>query len=360
MNRVFTAPRGIANTFGLVARIGIILNPNSGKNRKAAPGRAERLQAIVGRHGVVVQTRSLLELRPALAALLDEGVQCLVSDGGDGALHWMLNEGRRLIAEDPRFADAVLPPALPTNGGTIDFVAKKAGLKGGAEQLVAGLVDAMADGAPPPEISVDSLEITGTEWAEGTMQSFRRMGFALAAGGVAQRFFDTYYAEGGRGAAGIVSVVSRTVGGQLADALRIPAARPERRVNRHLFKPTRARVTLDGELMPQTEFSGLNAGAFDVSLAGVFKIFPLASQPGALHFQVGDIRPWEVIRSIPALARGGLLRSDRLTEVQGAELTVEALGDESLAPIIDGESFPGVRTLTVRPGPTVSLASLSA
>ena len=190
MNRVFTAPRGIANTFGLVARIGIILNPNSGKNRKAAPGRAERLQAIVGRHGVVVQTRSLLELRPALAALLDEGVQCLVSDGGDGALHWMLNEGRRLIAEDPRFADAVLPPALPTNGGTIDFVAKKAGLKGGAEQLVAGLVDAMADGAPPPEISVDSLEITGTEWAEGTMQSFRRMGFALAAGGASVQAFE--------------------------------------------------------------------------------------------------------------------------------------------------------------------------
>ena len=335
-----------------MARIGIILNPNSGKNRKAAPGRAQRLQAIVGDQGTVVQTRSLDELGPALRALLDDGAQCLVSDGGDGALHWMINEGRKLRP------DGDLPPALPTNGGTIDFVAKKAGLKGSAERLVAALVDSMSGGRPPSEMVVDSLEITGSERVDGVLTPYRRIGFAVAAGGVAQRFFDSYYADGGRGAAGIVSVVRRTVGGQLADALRIPSQRPERRVNRHLFKPTRARVTLDGELLPQTEFSGLNAGAFDVCLGGVFRIFPLARQPGSLHFQVGDLRPWEVIRSIPALARGGLIRSERLTEVQGAELVIEAVGDEALAPIIDGESFPGVATMTLRPGPKVRLVTL--
>jgi diacylglycerol kinase family enzyme len=335
-----------------VARIGIILNPNSGKNRKAAPGRAERLQAIVGDQGVVVLTRSLDELGPALKALLESGVQCLVSDGGDGALHWMLNEGRKLLG------DEALPPALPTNGGTIDFVAKKAGLKGDAERLVASLVSHMAGGAPPPELVVDSLEITGSERVGDELRPYNRIGFAVAAGGVAQRFFDTYYADGGRGAAGIVSVVRRTVSGQLADALHLPCRRPERRVNRHMFRPTQARVTLDGAQMPQTEFSGLNAGAFDVSLGGVFRIFPLAKQPGAIHFQVGDIGPWEVIRSIPALARGGLIRSDRLIEVQGAELIIEAVGDESLAPIIDGESFPGVRTMTLRPGPKVRLVTL--
>jgi len=341
-----------------VPRIAVILNPNSGKNKKAAPGRGDRLRQILGDQGVVVETPSLDELRPALVDLLRSGVECLVSDGGDGALHWLLNEGRLLLEQDPEFAGFRMPPAMPTNGGTIDFVAKKAGLKGSAEKLVAALVQTMSGGAPPKEMELDSLEITGIERPNGQERPFRRLGFALAAGGVAQRFFDKYYQDGGRGAAGIVSVVTKTVSGQLADALRIPTPSPELRYNRHLFKPTRARVTLDGKLLPQTEFSGLNVGAFDISLAGVFRIFPLAKPRGALHFMVGDIRPWEVIRSIPTIARGGLLRSDRLTEVRGSELIIEALGDEQLAPIIDGESFPAVQSLTVRPGPAVRLAIL--
>ena len=117
-------------------------------------------------------------------------------------------------------------------------------------------------------------------------------------------------------------------------------------------------MTIDGTELPVTQFSGLNAGAFDISLGGVFRIFPLAREAGALHFQVGDIRPWEVIRSLPSLARGGLIRSNRLTEVDGSELTIEALGDESLSPIIDGESFPGVRQMTVRSGTPVRIATL--
>ena len=44
----------------------------------------------------------------------------------------------------------------------------------------------------------------------------------------------------------------------------------------------------------------------------------------------------------------------------GREMTVEALGEEDLAPIVDGECIEGLRKLTVRPGPRVRVARIDA
>ena len=60
-----------------------------------------------------------------------------------------------------------------------------------------------------------------------------------------------------------------------------------------------------------------------------------------------------MILALPALARGGAIPSERLREVRGREMSIEAIGDEDLAPIIDGEAFAGLRNLTVRLGPRI-------
>ena len=39
---------------------------------------------------------------------------------------------------------------------------------------------------------------------------------------------------------------------------------------------------------------------------------------------------------------------------------IEATGEEPLAPILDGESFENLRTLTVRPGPRIRIARIEA
>jgi hypothetical protein len=82
-------------------------------------------------------------------------------------------------------------------------------------------------------------------------------------------------------------------------------------------------------------------------------VFPLARKPGALHFQAGAIVPREMILALPALARGGAIPSAHLREVSGRHMTIEATGDEPLAPIIDGESFEGLASLEVQPGPRI-------
>ena len=119
-------------------QIGVITNPNSRKN-KGKPDRAARLQSIVGAMGEVHETRTLDSIKPVLREFLRKRARYWVADGGDGALHWMLRMGMEVLQEDEFAGQRVaMPLTMPTNGGTIDFIAGNVGIKGDAEGLLAG------------------------------------------------------------------------------------------------------------------------------------------------------------------------------------------------------------------------------
>ncbi len=331
-------------------KIGILLNPNSRKNRRQAAAAARRLaqlRARIGPLGHVVETQSTEELRHAIEELVSDGVECLVSDGGDGALHWALNEVRRLRG------DTGLIPIVPTCGGTIDFVARKVGVEGTQDEIVERLIQCVERGDRPRVIHLDSLRLQGDSDSE---EVFDRLGFALAAGGVGQRFFDHYYSSPDPSPATIVAIVLRTVASFAMGALNVPRTETWQAYAQQLFRPTIAEVELDGERLQTTKHGALHAGSFDVSLGGVFRVFPLAAEPGQLHFQAGAISPLEIIAALPDLIRGGAIKSPSLREVAGTEMSIRALSHELLAPIIDGEQFLGLRSLNVTPGPQVPIA----
>lgn len=326
-------------------RVAVVLNPNARRGRREMTERARRLERILGWRGEVRATRTLEELSVAVEEILARPPAVIVTDGGDGTLHWVLNEGRSRVNEV-----AELPPLLPTNGGTIDFVAKKVGIRGHAESIVRALVRQLDHGRMPELVELDTLWLTG-RLASGS--SFDRLGFALAAGGIGQRFFSKYYAEKKLGAGAIVRVVGKAVASRIAGQLGAPLPSRLLEYGKAVFEPTRARVSIDGEEVPGTTHGAIHAGSIDVSLGGVFRVFPLARLDGKLHFQAGNIVPKEMILALPSLARGGAIRSKGLWEKSGVEMRVEALTDEALAPIIDGESFEGLIELVVRLGPRV-------
>jgi hypothetical protein len=254
-----------------------------------------------------------------------------------------------------------LPNLVPTNGGTIDFVARKVGITGNAERILLSLTKSLERRQAPPLVPIDSLEITGTQRAEdGSSQPFRRIGFALAAGGIGQRFFDKYYQEDEPGTRAILSVVLRAVGSYTLG--RVGARAPEKALAyaRDVFAPTRARVSIDGWAVPCEEHGAIHAGSLDVSLAGLFRVFPLARERGRLHFQAGGIVPTEIIRALPDLYRGRAIKSAHLFERAGSEMHIEALGNELLSPIIDGELFRGLSCMTVTRGPTIWVPRIAA
>jgi len=326
-----------------VAEIGVIVNPRAKKNRRR-PGRIARLCRRLEGVGAVALTSSVDEIRPAVAQMLSEGARVLVSDGGDGALHQVLHALDELGA-----ADDVL--VMPTGGGTIDFVAQKVGVRRSAEQLVEQLVPYAIRGEVPPHVALPSLLIDGVR-VDG--RRFRRRGFALAAGGIGQRFFEAYYQEPESGTRAILRVVRRGASGQLARATHAPFS--ERRAYaERLFRPTQARVTIDHEVLSATRHGALHAGAFDIVL-GPFRVFPFAREPGAMHLQAGELSAWDVLSNIPRLTSGSKIRADGLVETRGQHMSVEALGDENLDPVIDGELYFGLVSLEVRLGDPVRIA----
>jgi diacylglycerol kinase family enzyme len=322
--------------------LGVVLNPLACKNRAGNEDRCARIRHVVGPWGEVHESRSLDDLGAIVARLLPRASH-LVSNGGDGTLHWLINEVRSQVA-DPK----CWPAFVPSRAGTIDFVARKARVRGRADSIVSALADAAKSDQPPPEVQLDTLSIDGRT-VDGT--SFQRVGFALAAGGVGCRFFDRYYEAPNPGRAAIIKIIARTIGDMAAAAVYPGRSRPD------LFRPTRAEVVIDGEEVPTRMHNALHAAAFDVNLGGVLRLFPQAREPGVLQFQAGEMSPAMIIAQLPALVFGVGVRGDRLRDTVGRKMTIAVEnGDEPLSPIIDGERFAGLEQLVVSVGPRVRIA----
>jgi diacylglycerol kinase family enzyme len=337
-----------------MTQIAVFLNPHATKNRQVAANHASSLQSVLGDRGRVWETRSLAELRAAVQEAFDDDALYYVADGGDGSFNCVLHELRLALESWGCDADDV-PPLTPTRSGAIDFLARKVGIDSDTTTILRDLVSVVRTGREPPIQKVESLRLTGTRLAkDGQEQRFERLGFAVAAGGIGQRFFTKYDRET-PGPEAIVKVVTKAVGSHLSSRLRVPLPNRVTSYGDDVFRPTRARVAIDGEVLPEHEHNAIHAGSCDVSLGGVFRVFPLARDPGVLHFQAGRMVPQEMIRSLPRLVRGDAIGGRHLVERAGREMTIEALGSELLNPVVDGEQIDRVKTLRVAHGPAIPI-----
>ncbi|MCX4242103.1 diacylglycerol kinase family protein [Paraliomyxa miuraensis] len=366
----------------MASLIGVVTNPNSGKNRKRGGDRKRALERAVGRHGIVRQTHDTQELRAVLHELFDAGCDHWVVDGGDGTLQWMLSEGYRVACERSGEGRARLPRVVPANGGSIDFVAHKAGIRGEATEVLRQLVAAFERGEVLEAISLDTFRMRGRlcEPAAGEVSpvqaspderlGFDRLGFASAIGGVAQRFFEKLYEHKPVDSRTIVAVLGRSLGGAVVhstprplrdlmpDALRNYLSGYLSGYADSLFTPTRARVELDGEPLAFDDFASLQVGAIDINLGGVVRTFRHAATPGVLHAQAMSMPPWGVAANIPNMVLGTPFWGRKVYDGPARHLRAVAPPGAALDPVIDGELFFGLRELTVETGPRVEIPAV--
>ena len=341
--------------------IGVITNPNSRKNRNR-PDRAERLQRIVGGMGEVHQTASLESIKPVLRDFLRKRARYWVADGGDGALHWMLRSGMEVLQE-AEFADQALalPMALPTKGGTIDFVANNVGIEGDAEGILAELRSQLEHGARIEETDVDSMAIDGIRMENGVEVPFRTYGFASAAGGIGQRFYAKYYQAEDPNPRTIVNVFAKALASSPIALTPLNRLMPKLGTYAaDMFQPTKCTLELDGMKLPGDAFTGVHIASMSINLGNVVKFFGKAEAPGMMNAIVGTPSPWSIIKNIPRMARGGEMRGRGIVDRACRELIMEATGDELLAPIIDGEYYRDVKKLSFRVGPRVRIPKVVA
>jgi diacylglycerol kinase family enzyme len=327
--------------------LGVIVNPLARRNR-AAVDRGAEWSRIVGPSGEVHQTSSVDDLHAALEKLCPR-VSHLVCDGGDGSLNWLINETEQCVS-DP----ADWPTFVPTNGGSVNAVARKARVRGRPDAILRALTAAAEADRPPPEVFLDTLTLDG-QTADGA--AFHRLCFGLAAGGVGNRFYEKYYDNHTHGRADVVRVIARSFGDYVTNKV-VPGHSAKPNYASSLFAPTQARVVIDGEEVPTRTHRLLHAGAIDLHIGGPFRLFPKASEPGALHFQAGELRPSKIVVRFPMALTNGTLRGHLVRDVNGREMVIEA-EDEPLSPIIDGERFVGITRLVARAGPRIRVAQVS-
>src|SRR5205814_9044463 len=175
--------------------------------------------------------------------------------------HWMLRMGMEVLQEEEfNGAAATLPLTLPTKGGTIDFVANNVGIEGDAEGILATLRKNVERNTAIEDTEVDSMVIDGVQVVDGAEVPFRTYGFASAAGGVGQRFYAKYYDHPDPNPRTIVKVVANTVASApiaLSPLARLPLGNLSTYA-REMFQPTSCKVTIDGMVLPGTEFTGVH------------------------------------------------------------------------------------------------------
>jgi hypothetical protein len=287
-----------------------------------------------------------------------------VADGGDGALHWMLRMGMEVLQEDEFTEGSVtLPVTLPTKGGTIDFVANNVGIEGDAEGILATLRRHLEHGATIEETEVDSMVIDGIQLVDGAEVPFRTYGFASAAGGVGQRFYSKYYSHADPNPRTIVKVVANTVMSApiaLSPLSKLPLG-PWKNYAKEMFAPTQCKITLDGMVLPGTEFTGVHVASMSINLGNVLRFFGKADQPGLMNAIVGTPTAWGVIRNIPRMIRGQEMKGTNVLDRPCRTMIIDAVnGKELLEPIIDGEYYRNVKKLVYRIGPRVRIPKVVA
>lgn len=342
-------------------QIGVITNPNSRQNKKQRD-RATKLQSIVGGYGAVHETPSPNAIKLVVRQFLRDEVNIWVADGGDGTLHWMLRTALDVL-DEPEFAfkNKRLPLVMPTNDGSVNVVARNVGIRSSAPQLLCKLCRQFDIGKAPETVAVDSMLIGGVQLREGREEDFRTIGFAVAVGGIGQRFCRKYYEAPDPGPAEIVRVIARAVSSySMSHSPLCKLLNEDFLSYANIFRQTNARVIVDGNLFPRTDMTGIHVASISIDLGGVLRFFRYADVPGQLHAIYGAPHPIAIIRNLPRMCLGKQIICDSLIDGPCHSMSVEAIGGELLAPVIDGEFYENVKRVWLKIGPRVRVAKVDA
>ena len=347
--------------------IGLIINPNSRKNRNRR-GRVARFEKVLGKRGHVIETPSVDAIIPALKTFAAEGRRYWIADGGDGALHWMINEAIRFFGPT-RAAEAAV--YMPTGGGSVDFVAKYLKLQADPHTLVGPLAEQVAEGRAPELRGVPSLLLQGKQVVYGDEPTdFRRYGFGAALAGYGANFYGPLYrGEGKHGPVEIARHIASAFGAAaLRGAFVGPLARLKpaalRRAEDDYLRPLHAEVSIDEAVLrgengrPIHAHTALNCASLPLNLAEIMRVFPKA-EAGQMHVHAGDVSAAEMAKAFPGLMTGRSVNHLLANGYDGSAKTLEVTcsdGDE-MTPVIDGELFYRVTSLRVTLGPVFQMVS---
>jgi diacylglycerol kinase family enzyme len=296
-------------------QVGLLVNVHAGAARRDS--RLMGKLAALLPPGHVIATRTLEEVATALKTLRERGVTVLGLVGGDGTLSGTLTE---VVESWPR----PWPSILVLRGGTVNTIASALGSRGVPAASLRRFL--LGEGILHETVR----EILRVE-AERTAP---RCGLIFGSG-LATRWLQAYYAEPVPGVQAASRVLARavrsaTVGGDFA---------------RGLFEPFTARLSIDGEAVPERSLRLIGASTIrDVGL-GFRPFLSAGSAPGRMHLLYTDAAPARFILDLPWLWLGREAPNSALVHHCAARVELALAQPEPW--MLDADVQPATRRLVI-------------
>ncbi len=335
--------------------LGIITNPYAGKNASSSH-RSKELQRIIGQYGLVKESRNIDQLKSILSEFAAHKVPYIVCDGGDGTIHWVINSYLEVLHTHKRDAiEAAMPIFVPTNGGTIDFLARKVGAHGGTFKILRRLKKHFAAGDLPQPSTLRTFMMEGKYTKEHLGKAYRKLAFSGALAGLAQKFFNKYYESHKPSLQTIVEVITKTFTSTAFRGSWFEGYVPKDVANyaNDIFDPVGVEVRVDGKLVPFNRINTLNVGSISIEIKNLLKLFAQADKDKKLHMHVGYLEPHEVFANLGNLFAGNAYTGKELVETTAEAIDIVSKEPEGLNPCLDGELFTGMATAKLSVGPQI-------
>ena len=335
--------------------LGIITNPYAGKNA-ASSHRSKELQRIIGKHGLVKESRNIDQLKSILSEFAAHKVPYIVCDGGDGTIHWVINTYLDILDKSKREAiEQHMPIFVPTNGGTIDFLAKKVGAHGGTVKILRKMRKILDVGDLPQATPLRTFFIEGKYTKEHLGKSYRKLAFSGALAGIAQKFFNKYYESHKPSLQTVVEVITKTFTSTAFKGSWFEGYVPKDVINysNDVFDPVAVDVKVDGKAVPYKRINTLNVGSIAIEIKNLIKLFAQADRDKKLHMHVGYLEPHEVFANLPNLFAGRDYIGKELVQTTSETIDIVSREPEGLNPCLDGELFTGMATMKISVGPHI-------
>lgn len=341
--------------------LGIITNPYAGKNASSSH-RSKELQRIIGPYGAVRESRNLDQLKSILYEFAAHKVPYIVCDGGDGTIHWVMNTYLEILETSKRDQiEQQMPIFVPTNGGTIDFLAKKVGAHGGTFKILKKLNKLFAAGEVPDAVPLRTFIIEGKYTKEHHAESYRKIAFSGALAGIAQKFFNKYYESHKPSLQTIIEVVTKTFTSTAFKGSWFEGYVPKDVAGyaNDIFDPIAVDVKVDGKPVPFKKINTLNVGSIAIEIKNLLKLFAQADRDKKLHMHVGFLEPHEVFANLPNLFAGRDYTGKHLVQTTSETIEIVSRESEGLNPCLDGELFTGMATMKVSVGPHIRFLGIN-
>lgn len=288
-------------------RVAVISNANSRRNR-LNPRLSKQLQEILGGHGKVLVTHKAEDIDAAARRCLDDGIEILALNGGDGTNHHTLTAFRRIYGTTP------LPSLFFMRGGTMNTVADSIGVsKRNPRRLLKRLVRHLEGHSSLPSTERHLMVIND-----------RQVGFLFGIGFTSE-FLRMYYAGGNasplKGAWLVIrATLSVLIGGALS---------------KRLFAARTSKVEIDGEALSRQEFSTIVMGSVrEIGLGFVVwsEVLKELGTAGLLHLPVSPI---PLLKSLHRFRMGWAPKHPDLKIHYGKDFMIENRDKEGF--FVDGD-----------------------